>query len=523
MPRCPLPFHSADNGYDLVCSATLQRLEIHRQRLSGEWAQPDSSSSETITILEEAKRHPSGFRKNLFIESSGEIVRFESCLDPWQRADFEALDEAWMSCAHVSNRRPLKRRGYLERPRGHSKTTDVAVMVLWALVAAPVKIVGYAAAASEEQAELIVQSAERIQRVNPWLSGLIKIQSGKIINTETGSTCTVVPAKANVIYGQAPNFVIADELTHWTDRSVWSALYSGTAKVPTSIAVVISNAGYGKGRSWQWKEREKIRQDPAWYFASLKGPQATWLSQEDLEEQRRVLEDEEYQRLWLNRWLSDTKGGITFKEVQEATTLSGPATNTLHGCDFVIGGLDVGIKHDRTSLVWIGGNSEKRKLRLLGHRTWRPAEFPGGRVDLATVENAIIEDYQRLGVNALYADDWQAISTLQRLGEHFRCFEVNFSSARVRKDMARLFEDAFRSGWIELFYDEVLEGDLLSMEIVRHEHSRTKVLTAEQDEQGHADSGFALAIAILRGWDWLEALSRGAYSDSHEFYQVEIL
>lgn len=510
MKRSPLPFHGTDNGFDLVRSATLQRLEVHQRRLSGEAdISQGQAQSETLSILAEAKHSPAGFRKNLMIEASGQLVRFESSLDPWQREDFEALDDAWSYCAHVSSRRPLKRRGYLERPRGHSKTTDIAVMVLWALLAAPLKIVGYASAASQEQAELIVQAAQRIQLVNPWLSDIIKIQTGKIINVETGSVCSVVPASAKVLYGQAPNFIVADELTHWKLEEVWTALYSGTAKVPTAIAVVISNAGYGKGRSWHWREREKFRNDSAWYFSSLSGPQASWLLDEDLEEQRRNLEEDEYKRLWLNKWLSGIKGGIALDDIQKVTTLAGPTRHADHGCDFVIGGLDVGIKRDRTSLVWIGGCEKSGKLKLLGHHTWRPTDFPSGQVDLATIETTILDDHERFGgVDGLYADDWQAIYALQRLQDTMRCFEVSFSSSKVRREMARLFADAFQSGWLELFYDPVLEGDILSIEIVQNETSHSKVLQAQRDEHGHADSAFALAIATLFGWQGLQELSQ---------------
>src|SRR5437899_11803933 len=40
--------------------------------------------------------------------------RLGDVMDPWQREDFQALDD------------PAKRHAFLERPRGHSKTSDAA-------------------------------------------------------------------------------------------------------------------------------------------------------------------------------------------------------------------------------------------------------------------------------------------------------------------------------------------------------------------------------------------------------------
>lgn len=501
--KSPLPFHKLESGFQTLIQSTLARLAAACSD-----PQDKAESSGDATIIEECRRSPARFRRHLLIDVHGEAVRFGSHLDDWQREDFESLDEAWMYAAKLSNRRPVKRRGYLERPRGHSKTTDIAVMTMWAIMAAPLRISGYVAAASEDQAELLVQAADRVLQLNPWLEEIIEIQKGKITNYETGSVAKIVAAKSGTIYGQTPDFIVADELTHWTDKRVWTAIYSGIPKVPTSVAVVISNAGYGRGRSWQWKLREQFRQDPAWHFRSLPCPVASWLSSEDIEEQRRNLDDDEYRRLWLNKWLSDNKVGIPHNQVIDCTILEGPWKGTADGYDAIIGGLDVGITHDRTSLVWLGVDAVNQRLRLLKHHTWSPGQFENGKVDLGVVEDQIERDYRQFGrVDCLYADDWQAVRTLQILGRQFRCEEVAFGSTAVKRDMGKLVVDAFRTGWINLFYDEVLERDILALEVRRNDESRSLSLSAVRDETGHADSAFALAIGIMKGWSWLQELS----------------
>src|SRR5947209_1478809 len=47
--------------------------------------------------------------------------RLGAVMDPWQREDFQALDD------------PAHRHAYLERPRGHSKTSDAATEAFLAI------------------------------------------------------------------------------------------------------------------------------------------------------------------------------------------------------------------------------------------------------------------------------------------------------------------------------------------------------------------------------------------------------
>src|SRR5262245_54410716 len=93
---------------------------------------------------------PAEFRQSLLIDADGEAVPFRP--DPWQLRDFEALDAAWQKLAGFPIEGNPIRRAWQERPRGHSKTSDLAVMAAWALAFSPRPIRGIAAAASKDQA-----------------------------------------------------------------------------------------------------------------------------------------------------------------------------------------------------------------------------------------------------------------------------------------------------------------------------------------------------------------------------------
>lgn len=458
-------------------------------------------------IIEEAKRSPVVFRNHVLIQAGPNVVKYGEALDPWQEKDLLAMDDAWAYMARVSMQKPEFQRCYLERGRGHSKTTDIAMWVIWAIMASPSMLYGYAAAASEKQAKLITKTIRQIRQLNPWVHDRILVFDGMVKNPLTGSTCEIVPANDKTTFGETPNFIVADELTHWFSEDVWTTLFSGIVKVPDAVMAVISNAGYGKGRSWQWELREKIREDQAWYFSSLDGVQASWLSAEQLQEQKRILGPKEYRRLFKNKWVTDSTDGIPDFQVERATVLAGPAKAKEHGYDWIIAALDIGVTHDRTSLVFLGCDCQRMKLGLVNHFTWHPSDYASGEIRIADVEETFMLERKRLGrVDAVYADNYQAIASLQQWMElGVRCFEANFSGKQAAL-MAKRFVDAFRHSQVELYYDKWLNDDIFEIEVQFHDFSRTYRLTAERNERGHADSAFALAIGIMAGVEWLQAV-----------------
>lgn len=92
------------------------------------------------------QRDPAVFRQHLRIDVSGSPTPLGRVLQDWQAQDFTALDTAWQQMAGQKAKDRPKQRAYLERGRGASKTSDLAVMATWALFASRRPITGYAAA-----------------------------------------------------------------------------------------------------------------------------------------------------------------------------------------------------------------------------------------------------------------------------------------------------------------------------------------------------------------------------------------
>jgi hypothetical protein len=146
------------------------------------------------------KADPAVFRSALLIDTDDGPKRLAECMDPWQREDFQALDPA---CRRIAGQKidPPHLRIYLERARGHSKTTDIGVAASYLLFAAERKIDGVACAADKDQAGLIRDAIDRLLRLNPWLAESLEVQAFRVINKHTGSALTILAADVASSWG----------------------------------------------------------------------------------------------------------------------------------------------------------------------------------------------------------------------------------------------------------------------------------------------------------------------------------
>jgi len=455
---------------------------------------------------------PAAFRADLLIDVDGVVRRFGDVMDPWQRTDFTALDPALQRCAGRSNA-DTRMRAYLERPRGHSKTHDLAVTCVWALAFATRPLKGYCYAADRDQARLLRDAVQTLLRLNPWLAEILTIEAHRILNNAAGhpgegGTLTIEASDVASSYGILPDLIIADELVHWQgDGSLWHSLISSAAKRSNCLLVVISNAGFVD--SWQWQVREAARTDPVWYFSRLDGPQASWLTTERLEEQRRMLPPVAYARLWQNQWSSGGGDALLPSDIELAfdRTLA-PLTGRKSGLMFVAG-LDLGLTRDYSAVCVLGVPSGGKAgcIRLAHHRIWKPT--PGKKIDLMEVERHLLELDRQFGLEFIAADPWQAESMMQRIeadsnrrrrnarrlfGRHPFMREVAPIAANLRQQCTLVLE-GFADRRFVFYPCEPLRRDLLKLRA--EEKSYGVRLTSPRDTEGHGDLFAAFANALL--------------------------
>jgi phage terminase large subunit-like protein len=469
---------------------------------------------------------PAYYRANVLIDAGGTVRRFGDVCEPWQQADFAPLDPAWL-CIAGRGPRPTIRRAWLERPRGHSKTGDIAMSAVWALLVAQRKISGVVAAADREQAAFIRDAIERLAALNPWIAARIDVQREVVRNPATGGELSILTSDVSSSYGLTPDFVICDEVTHWAKRDLFDSLFSAAAKRPNCLFLCIQNAGFAD--SWQWELREKIRVDANWHFRSLNGPQASWISTETLAEQRHLLPEIAYRRLWLNQWSEGSGDALTDDDLKAAITLAGPAAGPEPGWSYVAG-LDLGVSKDASALVVLGqhvGEYIKKptgievvhptlallrsngyappapppaaewrpgtgRLKLVACQVWQPSR--GQRVSLDDVKAATLALHKQFGFS-LGFDPSQAIL----MGEQLQAAGVfavpmPFVPENLR-GMCQATLDAFTERQIDLYEESRLLSDLRSLRVAEKGYGVR--LTSPRGPNGHGDAATALSIAAL--------------------------
>ncbi len=97
--------------------------------LIGEKPRGQRKASDQDALLELSRREPKVFRAMLEIDGSGsERVRYANVIAPFQEKDFAALDPIFMWTAGSPGAQdPERKKAWIQRARGHSKTTDNCV------------------------------------------------------------------------------------------------------------------------------------------------------------------------------------------------------------------------------------------------------------------------------------------------------------------------------------------------------------------------------------------------------------
>ena len=188
---------------------------------------------------------PAEFRKLVYIDADGETRLLADVVEPWQEADFAAVDPALMRVAGLPAEGG-KQRQYFERGRGHSKTTDMMILVLWLLLFCRRPVKGIAAAADLDQSKIGRSAFVRLLTLNPWMGEVLDVQTNKIINTRNGSELEFITSDAASSFGHLIDFAICDEVCHWKSEELWTSIFSAVAKKTTCLLIVGSNAGLGQ-------------------------------------------------------------------------------------------------------------------------------------------------------------------------------------------------------------------------------------------------------------------------------------
>ena len=284
----------------------------------------------------------------------------------------------------------------------------MAIQIAWILLAARTPVTGVAAAADKEQAALLLKAIQHLQHVNPTLCGDLSFVEGAIRNRRTNSRLDLISSDVGSSYGILPDFVICDELSHWPGPELWYSLLSSAAKKPDCVLAVLTNAGVGRG--WQWEVREQASRSPDWYFSSLDGPHAPWITRQSLDEQQALLPPAVYERLWLNRWQHSDGEFVSLAEAEvciDPTLVRKDIGSPQHQ---YIAAIDYAEKHDYTVGVIVHREGDRTIVDRMD--VVRPS--PLCPTPIAWVEDWIDRAAAAFPGISFTIDEFQLLSTYQR-------------------------------------------------------------------------------------------------------------
>lgn len=256
--------------------------------------------------LEMCRRDPMFFRESILVDAGNKLVPLGKVMSQVQRDDFKARDECMLWAAKipkhmprgkaVDRERPAIRKFYSQRSRGYSKTSDIALDLIWMLIFATYKMDGLIVAEDLEQAQLVLTQASKILDVNPWLLAYVEVQKKALISKTNGSVFKCLSSDIGSSYGLTPDLVVADEWSAWSSSTWWDSIFSSFAKKDKMLIVGCNALATG---SWQIEKREAFKKEPDWY-CSIPVGYAPWYNEDTIQSQRVGIDYAEFQRLWMN-------------------------------------------------------------------------------------------------------------------------------------------------------------------------------------------------------------------------------
>jgi hypothetical protein len=446
-----------------------------------------------------------------FVRYAGDFVAFAADLhvplgaasgrlgDHWaefQRTDFAAMAPSLLALAR--GKVPKLRRFWIERTKGGSKDSDVAVANLWLQAFAPRSIRIQVGAFDQQQASEIRDIIRAILAIdaplNRLLAGVVEVQKYSVVahaNTagRSESVCEILTTDAYGSHGARPDVVIANELTHVQSEAFMQTLLDNADKIPHALVIIATNSG--EVGSWQEKWRDIARDSDRWRVSVLNEP-APWVSADDLAESQRRNPPHRFARLWRGVWSSGEGDGLNPADIAACTTLQGP--QHWRSDRIYLAGLDLGINRDHSALCILAADPRRGMVELAALWSWNPADYPDHKVDLIEIRHVVSRAHDMYQFVGCKYDFWQA----EYMAQELRADGVPMSETKMPAEdlnlIVRSLLDAFSSRRIALYPHEDLQRDLLRIRI--KETLRGFKLDAVRDDAGHADRAMALAFCL---------------------------
>lgn len=403
----------------------------------------------------------------------------------WQRADAAAVLEPAPGDPRMH---------WLGRPKGGSKSTDVAAMLCaWLLVQAPELSVAYVFSSDLDQSNRLLGRARVLVSRNPALRSLLRVEARRIVHTGTGAAAEALPADEAGNEGILSPLIVCEELPNWkvtaAARKTLTVALSSQPKLPGGRLVVIGHAG--DPGHYSHRVLKRARRSPRWRVVEVPGP-TPWVDPGDLVEQRSLLLPSEYARRWENRWVAGEDRLTTAEDLAACVTLAGSQDPRLVPWPGYVSSLDMAYVNDNAVAVIMhaeGGRVVLDRLQVWQGSRLRP-------VSEAAVEAWLLQAQMEFHRPLVRLDPWQTRGMAQRLRlAGARVEEYAFTAqsvGRIALSLYRVIKEHRLAVW-----DDVDLVDELGNVALRE--TAPGVYRLDHVAGGHDDRAVALALAV----DWL--------------------
>lgn len=171
--------------------------------------------------------------KDSLASPAGKIINFR----PWQQ----------QLIGHLLARRPdghyRHRQALVGMARKNGKSGVGSTLGLGGLVLGPEGGETYSAAADKEQARIVFKTAQRMVKMDPELSEILKVWRDVIEYEATGSIYRVLSAEAFTKEGLNPSLVLFDEVHAQPNRELWDVMALAMGARVEPLMVGITTAG----------------------------------------------------------------------------------------------------------------------------------------------------------------------------------------------------------------------------------------------------------------------------------------
>lgn len=375
---------------------------------------------ENIYALNEikSKRSLSEYLQVVKIDCRPEPNLFGNVIEPWQQLRNLRLVPAIEYVGGIRKEYSGPLNFYEGFGKAHDKSSFLGRILNWLLAFSPKKNLRLCCAAKDaEQAGVIRDCMVREAALNPWMEKHLDFKQRNVSGKNNGSLLQILTTDAAGSQGTSFDLTVCDEISHWSNRDMFDALFNGAKKKQGYAAfVVLTNAGVLG--SWQHgvKLLAEQHQGSMWsYFDQPQGrPMASWITPKALEEARLITHPIEFRRLFLNEWVNLNEDRGVFRPEDVDRAIDKPQEPPKEAT--VILGIDYGLVTDRTALTacWFDGN----RVHVIEQKVWQGT--------------------QQKPIKAEMVEDW----VRQKLRKHKKCIPV-FDKYQLEPVIQRLEEQGY--------------------------------------------------------------------------------